>query len=189
MATIRVYGIEPESIVDGPGLRYALFVQGCSHKCPGCHNPESHSADGGTAYEVSQLFDDIQAHRLVKRVTFSGGEPFEQAEGLLELARLVKNAGYDLWVYTGYLYENLRKVPKDTPRGAAVAELLGLTDVLVDGPYIEGLRSLELTWRGSANQRVIDLARMRAADNMDVCIPWEDASGVQDELLRRPTSW
>ena len=156
-AELRVYGIESESIVDGPGLRYAIFVQGCTHHCPGCHNPESQPAEGGTVYDVQAIFDDIRSMRLIRRVTFSGGEPFEQPEALAELAKMLKGAGYELWSYTGYLYEDLLRRDPQTPEGAATRELLANVDVLVDGPFVLALRSLELQWRGSSNQRLIDV--------------------------------
>ncbi len=188
-AQLQVYGILPESIVDGPGLRYAIFVQGCTHACPGCHNPESHPKDGGTRYDVEDIFADIVAHRIVKNVTFSGGEPFEQPEALVELGRMVKDAGYGLWVWTGYLYEDLLRRDADTAEGAATHKLLALADVLVDGPFVESLRSLELQWKGSANQRVIDLAGMRAAEDLQTVKLWEPEPDVPAALLQRPASW
>ena len=185
---LKVYGIAPESIVDGPGLRYAIFVQGCSHHCPGCHNPESQPAEGGHIYDVADIFADIRAHRIISRVTFSGGEPFEQPEALSRLGRMLKDAGYELWCWTGYVYEDLRRRSTDTPEGAAIAELLSLADVLVDGPFVLAQRSLELVWKGSSNQRVINLTAMRAAGTDDIIL-WESAPAVSPELLRRPSSW
>ena len=104
---IRLYGTVADSIVDGPGLRYAVFVQGCSHGCPGCHNPESHPAEGGTLTAIDALVADIRANGLVHDVTLSGGDPFEQPEACAEVARRLKVAGYGLWAYTGYRYEDL----------------------------------------------------------------------------------
>ena len=190
-AELRVYGIEPESIVDGPGLRYAIFVQGCTHHCPGCHNPESQPAEGGTVYDVQAIFDDIRSMRLIRRVTFSGGEPFEQPEALAELAKMLKGAGYELWSYTGYLYEDLLRRDPQTPEGAATRELLANVDVLVDGPFVLALRSLELQWRGSSNQRLIDLEAMRRAGSTapEDIILWKPAPAVAPEMLVRPQSW
>ena len=190
-AHLRVYGIEPESIVDGPGLRYAIFVQGCSHHCPGCHNPESQPAQGGTVYDVEDIFADIRSMRLVRRVTFSGGEPFEQPEALAELAKMLKAAGYEIWSYTGYLYEDLLRRDPETPEGAATQELLSYVDVLVDGPFVLSLRSLELKWCGSSNQRLIDLTAMRRAGSVapeDIKL-WKPAPAISPELLRKPESW
>lgn len=156
--TIRVCGIEPESIVDGPGFRYVLFVQGCPHHCKGCHNPESWSFDAGEDMSVSEIFEQIKAQPMLRGVTFSGGEPFEQVPALLELAKLIKAEGFTLMSYSGYTLEELRA------RGdAATDELLGMLDILVDGRYVEKERNLTLIYRGSENQRVIDMRKTREA--------------------------
>lgn len=127
--TISLYGTVPDSIVDGPGLRYAVFVQGCSHHCPGCHNPESQPAEGGTETTLAALLADIRANGLVHDVTLSGGEPFEQPEACAALAAALKREGYGIWCYTGYLYDDL--AGRTDP---AIANLLDHIDVLVDGP-------------------------------------------------------
>lgn len=180
---IRLFGTVADSIVDGPGLRYAVFVQGCSHGCPGCHNPASQPAAGGELRRIDDIVADIRANRLVHDVTLSGGEPFEQAEACAALAGRLKQHGYGIWTYTGYLYEDL------LARAAAdkhVRALLDATDVLVDGPFVETLKSLGLTWRGSSNQRLIDLAKMRAAGTaVDNIIPWEQ----HDSFPTKPASW
>ena len=155
---IRVCGIEPESIVDGPGFRYVLFVQGCPHHCKGCHNPESWAFDAGQDMTVEEVFEQIKADPLLRGVTFSGGEPFEQTEALLELARLVKGAGLTLMSYSGYTLDEL-----EARHAAATDELLSLLDILVDGRYIEAQRNLTLIYRGSENQRVIDMNKTREA--------------------------
>ena len=105
--TISLYGTVPDSIVDGPGLRYAVFVQGCSHHCPGCHNPESQPAEGGTETTLAALLADIRANGLAHDVTLSGGEPFEQPKACAALAAELKRNGYGIWCYTGYLYDDL----------------------------------------------------------------------------------
>ena len=156
--TIRVCGIEPESIVDGPGFRYVLFVQGCPHRCPGCHNPESHDFDGGQDMTVREVYDQIMSNPHLRGVTFSGGEPFCQVPALLELGRAVKEAGLSLMSYTGYTLEEL-KGRHDTDTDS----LLDMLDILVDGRYVESLRNLTLIYRGSENQRVIDMNKTRAA--------------------------
>ena len=156
--TIRVCGIEPESIVDGPGFRYVLFVQGCPHRCPGCHNPESHDFDGGQDMTVREVYDQIMSNPHLRGVTFSGGEPFCQVPALLELGRAVKKAGLSLMSYTGYTLEEL-KGRHDTDTDS----LLDMLDILVDGRYVESLRNLTLIYRGSENQRVIDMNKTRAA--------------------------
>lgn len=153
-ATLRVFGIAQDSIVDGPGLRFVIFVQGCSHNCPGCHNPESHSPFGGQAYTVEALYDMVRANGLIRAVTLSGGEPFEQPEPCASLASKLKADGYNIWVYSGYTFERLLEMSKDN---AAIEKLMSNTDVLVDGPFIESQHSYDLKWRGSANQRIIDV--------------------------------
>ena len=174
---LNLYGTVPDSIVDGPGLRYAVFVQGCSHGCPGCHNPDSQPAEGGKATRISDIVADIASNKLCHNVTISGGEPFEQATACAALAQALKDAGYGVWTYTGYLYEDLIK-----SKGEGVADLLAATDVLVDGPFIEAQRSLDLDWRGSSNQRVIDVPATRAAGHV---VEWKQPSFD----LEIPESW
>ena len=176
---IRLFGTVADSIVDGPGLRYAVFVQGCSHHCPGCHNPESHDPAGGELRAIDDVMDEITANGLITGVTLTGGDPFDQAAPSAELARRVKAAGYDLWTYTGYRYEDLVERAKGD---ANVRTLLDLSDVLVDGPFVESQKSLLLAWRGSANQRVIDLTATRRAGYI---VEWSDAF----ELPSKPASW
>ncbi len=144
-------GIAGDSIVDGPGLRTTYFAQGCPHHCEGCHNPETWDFGTGTAWETEALADVVRSNPLCRGVTFSGGEPFAQAEGFAELAEVLKSEGYEIAAYTGYLFEQLREGT------AAQRRLLGLLDVLVDGPFVLARRSLELTYRGSDNQRILDV--------------------------------
>lgn len=155
---IRVCGIEPESIVDGPGFRYVLFVQGCSHHCKGCHNPESWAVDAGDEMTVDEVFAEIKANPNLSGVTLSGGEPFEQVPAMVELAKLVKAEGLHLMSYSGYTLEELQ-----ARHDAATDELLGMLDMLVDGRYEEAQRNLTLVYRGSENQRVIDMNKTREA--------------------------
>ena len=155
---IRMCGTEPESIVDGPGFRYVVFVQGCPHRCPGCHNPQSHPFEDGYDLSVGELWDDIKANPHLAGVTFSGGEPFCQVKPLLEIAHRVKRAGMSLMSYSGYTLEQL-----EAREDEETHELLGLLDILVDGPFIEEERNLELLYRGSENQRVIDMNKTREA--------------------------
>ena len=155
--SIRIAGIITESVVDGPGLRLVIFCQGCYHNCPGCHNPDTHDIRGGTEVKQDQLLKLVDETPLIRGVTLSGGEPMLQAEQLLGLARYVKQVKqFNLVTYTGYLYEDLLKIAQDN---TAVAELLQLTDWLIDGPYLEKERDLSIAFRGSRNQRIIDLKR------------------------------
>lgn len=188
--TIRLFGTAPDSIVDGPGLRYAVFVQGCTHGCPGCHNPGSQPACGGEVRRIDELMAEIAANKLTQGVTVSGGEPFEQAAASAEIARHAHDLGLNVWTYTGYRYEDLTALTEDaaaSPRLAAVdpagaAALLNATDVLVDGPFVQALHSYQLTWRGSSNQRLIDIPRTRSAGRI---VLWE----THEDFPEKPSSW
>ena len=155
---IRVCGIEPESIVDGPGFRYVIFVQGCPHHCHGCHNPESWAFDAGCDMTTGEIFKEIMERPNLRGVTFSGGEPFEQVDALIELAKMIKDAGLTLMSYSGYTLEEL-----EARHDPATDELLSMLDILVDGRYDESLRNLTLVYCGSENQRVIDMKKTRTA--------------------------
>ena len=201
--TISLYGTVPDSIVDGPGLRYAVFVQGCSHHCPGCHNPESQPAEGGTETTLTALLADIRANGLVHDVTLSGGEPFEQPKACAALAAELKREGYGIWCYTGYLYDDLagraeaartqqaqreeagltgNALTEGIADDLAVGDLLDSIDVLVDGPFVEARKSLELKWCGSSNQRLIDVPATRRAGSV---VEWQPTSFS----LEKPSNW
>lgn len=175
---IVLYGTVEDSIVDGAGLRFGVFVQGCPHRCPGCHNPASQPFEGGYVRTVGQVLDDIESSRLDRSVTLSGGEPFSQAEALFALATELKRREYDVWVYSGYLYEDLAAGHPD--QWAPL--LLSACDVLVDGPYVERLHSHDLLWKGSSNQRVIDLAKTRETGKLTL---WEP----EQLPFQPPTEW
>ena len=149
---LRVAGIVKESVVDGPGFRYVVFAQGCNHHCKGCHNPDTHALDGGYAVETESIIEDIKQSKYIDGVTFSGGEPFLQAEAFAHIAEKLKETGMNIVCYTGFTFEELI-TEKDEKR----MKLLSLTDMLIDGPYIEELKDLSLTFRGSRNQRIIDV--------------------------------
>lgn len=151
---LKLAGIEPESIVDGPGIRYTIFTQGCNHNCKGCHNPETHDISQGYWANKDEILQDLKENPLLKGVTFSGGEPFMQPEPLYELAKEIKDLGLDLIIYTGYTLEKLLEMGKSDKN---ILGLLRLTDTLIDGPYMEEKRDLELEFRGSSNQRILDM--------------------------------
>ena len=160
---IRLAGIVPESIVDGPGYRLAVFVQGCPHACPGCHNPKTHDFAGGYLSDTDQIIAQMGKNPLVRGVTLTGGEPMMQAEALCEVASAAKAKGMNVWCYTGYTLETLQR--ENNP---ARMRLLEHVDVLVDGPYIAHERSLELNYCGSKNQRLIDMHATRATG--EICL-------------------
>ncbi len=153
----KVANILSESVVDGSGIRVVVFFQGCPRRCSGCHNPDLLPEDGGTNYDIRQLADAIDKELTVlhQGVTFSGGDPLMQAEGLPQLVEILrqKRPGIDIWAYTGYTYEEVAGWP-----------VMEAIDVLVDGPYEEEKRDLLLPFRGSANQRLIDVKASLAAD-------------------------
>lgn len=150
---IRIAGIVPESFVDGEGIRFAIFMQGCLRNCPGCHNPATHDLNGGKIFDTEEIISAMKKNPLVSGLTLSGGEPFLQIPPAVELAKAAKNFGLNVWCYTGFKFE---EIP------AEGEELLQNIDVLVDGEYIEDLRDLDLSFRGSKNQRVIDVKKTLA---------------------------
>lgn len=162
--TLRLAGVVRESIVDGPGLRFTVFAQGCPHHCIGCHNESTHDFKGGNLTEIETILTEIDKNPLLSGVTFSGGEPFCQAEGFCMLARKVKDRGLHIVAFSGYTYEELMDMAeRPDPEGACVKELLDLTDLLIDGRFDLSLRDLTLCFRGSQNQRLIDMNKTRNA--------------------------
>lgn len=149
---LRIAGVVRESVVDGPGLRYVVFAQGCPHRCVGCHNPETWDPAGGYEVAVEEILGDIVRNPLVRGVTFSGGDPFLQAGAFATLGRALRQKGYDIVTYTGYTYEELQ-----ASADAAVRDLLEVTGILIDGPFIQAERDLTLPFCGSRNQRIIDV--------------------------------
>lgn len=156
---IRIAGTVGESIVDGPGFRYTLFVQGCPHGCPGCHNPQTHDFEGGQDIKLDTLLKDMCRNPFIKGVTFSGGEPFCKAEPLYYLAVELKSKGKHLMAYSGYTFEQLLELSDPF-----VKKLLGQLDLLVDGPFLMAEKNIELRFRGSANQRVLDVPKSLEAN-------------------------
>lgn len=151
---LRIAGIEPESFVDGPGIRFSIFTQGCSHNCLGCHNPQTHDFNGGHDISLAELLSMIEENPLLDGVTLSGGDPMFQAKTLVPLAREIKERGLNLVIFSGFTYERLMALKEEKPE---YLELLSFADILVDGPFILAQRCLELKFRGSRNQRLIDV--------------------------------
>jgi anaerobic ribonucleoside-triphosphate reductase activating protein len=161
---LRISGTIEESIVDGKGIRFVIFTQGCPHNCPGCHNPQTHDFSGGRVADISTLFGEIVENPLLKGVTFSGGEPFCQPAPLAELANRLRARKLDITTYTGYTLEQLQE--KNDPN---INALLEQTDVLIDGRFIQEQKDLTLLFRGSSNQRVIDMNRTRETGQIVLC--------------------
>lgn len=143
---LRIAGFSEESIVDGPGIRLTVFTQGCPHQCKGCHNPQTWDFNGGELVDSSVIFDRLQENKLLRGVTFSGGEPLMQAEAIAPVAEEIRKRGYDVWLYTGFLYEQVKTMP-----------VMRYIDILVDGKFDISKKSMELRYRGSRNQRIIDV--------------------------------
>ena len=158
---MRIANTVSDSIVDGPGLRFTVFTQGCPHHCPGCHNPDTHDPAGGREVSVEELGAELVKNPLTDGLTLSGGEPFCQAADCAALARMAHERGLNVWTYTGYTYERL--LEGDLP---GALELLDQTDVLVDGPFLLAEKSYEALFRGSANQRLIDVKASKAAGHV-----------------------
>lgn len=152
--------VTKDSIVDGPGLRAVIWTQGCPHRCSGCHNPQTHNFDGGIEIEVKEVAEELSNLKLHRGVTFSGGEPLAQAEACVQIAKEVKKKDLDIWLYTGYTFEQIIKAA-NTYR-PDWANLLKYIDVIVDGPYVQEKQNAFLKFRGSTNQRIIDVRKTLA---------------------------
>ncbi len=164
---LRIAGTVNDSIVDGPGIRFTIFTQGCPHNCEGCHNLQTHDFHGGNIVDTDELLEKVKSNPLLDGVTFSGGEPFCQAHILAELGREVKKLGMDIITYTGYTFEQLYEKREQNGWG----ELLEVTDYLIDGPFILAQKDWEIKFRGSSNQRYIDCQESLKQGRAVVCEP------------------
>ena len=151
---IRVAGLVGESIVDGPGLRFAVFAQGCAHSCPGCHNPHTHDPEGGRLEQVENIIEQIAKNPLLDGVTLTGGEPFLQAKELLPIAKYANENRLDLLIYTGHLWEDI--IAENNPEAMA---LLACADIMIDGRFELAKRRLSMPYKGSENQRIINVRK------------------------------
>ena len=163
---IRIYGVEGDSIVDGPGIRLAVFTQGCIHNCYGCHNPESHDPNGGRVVDTERIIKAAGENPLYDGVTLSGGDPFYQPIPCAEIAEGVKKFNLNVWTYTGYTWEEIIESGNED-----YMRLLKATDILVDGKFELDKRSLELRFKGSSNQRTIDV---KASLEKGEVVLWEE---------------
>jgi anaerobic ribonucleoside-triphosphate reductase activating protein len=149
-------GIQTDSIVDGAGIRAVIWFQGCGHACPECHNPETWDFKAGIEKSIASVKKEIKALEYQDGVTFSGGDPLYQIDALIELAKCVKECGMNVWVYTGFTWEEVMDLAKENPK---YLEALKYIDILVDGRFVIALRSFDVEFRGSSNQRIIDVAK------------------------------
>lgn len=158
---IRISGIIEDSIVDGEGLRYVVFLQGCKHACHGCQNMHTWDFNGGNEIDTTEVYQAVLDNKLLSGLTLSGGDPFFQASNLLHLCKALKEKGVNIWAYTGFSFDdflNFRKGCKcDEKVEAPMIELLNYIDVVVDGKFIESLKTLEKPYAGSSNQRIVDV--------------------------------
>lgn len=159
---VRLASLSSNSSVDGLGLRTVVWFQGCVHNCVGCHNPQTHDVNGGYEIEIEQLLNEIRTLGN-KKITFSGGDPFLQNSALYNLCEALYNENYTIWIYTGYRLEELIKQPINL-------SILEWCDVLVDGKFIEELKSVDNIFKGSSNQRVIKLSRYFKTLNIEESI-------------------
>lgn len=157
---INIVSIVPGTSVDGPGLRTSIYFAGCDHRCPGCQNPQTWDREAGIPMTVEEIMAEVRANGF--NVTFSGGDPLQCPINAIALAEAVKAAGFNLWIYTGYTFEEIVADPE-------LAPILMYADVIVDGPFIESLRDISLHFRGSSNQRLIDVSATLKAGEV-VCI-------------------
>ena len=158
---LRIAGIVKESIVDGPGIRLVVFAQGCKHNCPGCHNPHTHSFEDGTLISIDEIIENVRENPILDGITLSGGEPFEQAEGFAELAHRIHRLGLNVVTYTGYTYEHIMD---NLDKRKGWKSLIQESDFLIDGRFEQSQKNMLLRFRGSENQRIIDL-RSSAREN------------------------
>lgn len=149
---LRIAGTVNDSIVDGTGIRFTIFTQGCPHRCRGCHNPETHDFNGGKVIDTAELLEKIKGNPLLDGVTFSGGEPFMQADALADLAVEIKKLGLNIITYTGFTFEELFKNRDKNGWG----RLLEMSDYLIDGKFEIDKKDWEIKFRGSSNQRYLD---------------------------------
>lgn len=155
-ARFATRNIQSDSIVDGEGIRSVIWFQGCSHNCLGCHNPETHDFNAGELVSLDEMKEQIDELEYQAGVTFSGGDPMMQVEALTELAAYVKSKGMNVWCYTGFTFEELMTLAEKNDNYRKALEQI---DVLVDGKFVMDLKSFDVQFRGSSNQRILDVAK------------------------------
>ena len=171
--------LQSDSIVDGPGLRTVIWTQGCGHKCKGCQNPQTWDFNGGGEVPLEMVYDAIDELECQTGITFSGGDPMYQPYPCMKIAKYCKEKGYNIWVYTGFTYEKIMEMAK---KDKIYLEFLKYVDVLVDGPFILKERNLNLLFRGSANQRLIDVPKSLKEDKV---VLFDESAYLEEDKLER----
>ena len=171
--------LQTDSIVDGPGLRTVIWTQGCSHHCKGCQNPQTWDFKGGALVPLDMVYEAIDELEYQEGITFSGGDPMFQPEACTKIAKYCKDKGYNIWVYTGYTYEELIKLSKEKP---IYKKFLSYIDVLVDGKFKLKERDLNQLFRGSRNQRLIDVQETLKSNNI---VLFDESKYLEEDKLKR----
>ncbi len=166
---LRIAGISEDSLVDGPGLRFVIFFQGCPYACPGCHNVETWDKDGGEVITTNSLQAKWRTNFLLDGITFSGGEPLAQKEALLDLVKKAKADNLNVTLYTGNTFENI--MVENDP---LTMQILTYVDYLIDGPFVLSKRSSDVLYRGSTNQRIIDIKKTSATKTLVLINEYRD---------------
>ena len=164
--------LQADSIVDGEGVRAVLWTQGCGHKCLGCHNPSTHSFDDGILLDIEEVKAQIDSLEGQDGITLSGGDPMYQVDACLELAKYIKSKKMNIWCYTGYDFEK-DILGRMAEQWEETKEMLSYIDVLVDGPFLAEEKDLSLRFRGSRNQRLIDLRQTLASGQIVLWTDWQ----------------
>lgn len=175
--------LQSDSIVDGPGLRTVIWTQGCAHHCAGCQNPQTWDFNGGGLVPVDTVIDAIDELECQSGITFSGGDPMYQPEACTKIAKYCKRKGYNIWVYTGFTFEQLLKMSKTKP---IYKEFLQEIDVLVDGRFKIAERDLSLLFRGSRNQRLIDVPKTLKANEI---VLFDESAYNEEQLFKREKTY
>jgi anaerobic ribonucleoside-triphosphate reductase activating protein len=176
---VRLSGIAYESLVNGPGLRRVFFAQGCRHNCAGCFNPSTHPFDGGELVDMNELIEDIKINTMLKGVTFSGGDPLEQADKFAYIAMKIKDIGLNIWCYTGYTFEYILRHRYEKN---GWNELLKYIDILVDGRFEEEKKQSSIKYRGSSNQRIIYVQKSLEIGEV-ILVNYDDKMYSSDKCL------
>lgn len=174
--------IQMDSIVDGPGIRTVIWTQGCTHNCFGCHNKETHDINAGFEMDTDDLKEELKNLKKQDGITLSGGDPMMQPKAILEILKYIKELNINVWCYTGYVYEDLIKMSKVIP---IYKEILESIDVLVDGKFMMELKSYNCKFRGSSNQRIIDVKRSLEL-NKTIVLEEYNAVTIDNSLYKKP---